>query len=218
MTYDDTHTGTDGTHARIDDTHLDLENRESRISDLLRAAADRAVPLIAGTEDDALGVPTPCAEYDVRELLNHLFSVVVNFQALAAKEVPDFSETPDRLAGPGWREGFAAETGKLVEAWAAPGAEEGTSGAMGLPARTVGVMVLLDLTVHAWDLARATGRAFEPAPEVVAGLADEVEQMAPMARKMNVFGDAVELPAGASAFERLLATTGRDPRAWPTAA
>ncbi|WP_432086661.1 TIGR03086 family metal-binding protein [Streptomyces sp. bgisy095] len=184
-----------------------------RIGDLLRTAADDAVPLVDGIADASLGAPTPCAEYDVRALLNHLFSVVVNFQVLAAKGTPDFSETPDRVAGPGWRELFAAETGKLVEAWSAPGAEEGTAGAMGLPARTVGSMVLLDLTVHAWDLARATGRAFEPDPSVVAGLAGEVEGMAPTARRMGVFGDAVELPGDATAFERLLATTGRDPRA-----
>lgn len=73
-------------------------------------------------------------------------------------------------------------------------------------------MVLLDLTVHAWDLARATGRSFEPDPAVVAGLAEEVERMAPMARQAGVFGEAVEPPADATAFERLLATTGRDPR------
>ncbi|MEU3606491.1 TIGR03086 family metal-binding protein [Streptomyces sp. NPDC035033] len=215
MTYDDTHSGTDSTNVRHDDTHLGLENTDHRISDLLRAAADRAVPLVGGLEDASLGAPTPCAEYDVRALLNHLFSVVVNFQALAAKGTPDFSTTPDRVAEPGWREGFAVETGRLVEAWAAPGAEEGTSGAMGLPARTVGSMVLLDLTVHAWDLARATGREFVPDPAVVAGLTDEVERMAPMARRMNVFAETVDLPAGASAFERLMATTGRDPRAWP---
>ncbi|MFI8425607.1 TIGR03086 family metal-binding protein [Streptomyces sp. NPDC085479] len=216
MTYDDKHPGPDGTTARTDESHLAFEKSDVSLGVLLRAASDRAVPLVAGTDDASLGAPTPCAEYDVRALLNHLFSVVVNFQALAAKEGADFSETPDRVAEPGWRERFAAETGKLVEAWAAPGAEEGTSGAMGLPARTVGSMVLLDLTVHAWDLARATGREFEPDPEVVAGLVDEVEGMAPMARKMNVFGDAVELPPGASTFERLLATTGRDPRGGPT--
>lgn len=185
-----------------------------RIADLLNTAAAQAAPLVEGTDDASLGAPTPCAEYDVRDLLNHLFSVVVNFQALAAKQAPDFSVTPDRVAEAGWRASFGAEAGKLVEAWAAPGAEEGTSGAMGLPARTVGSMVLLDLTVHAWDLARATGRPFEPDPAVVAGLVDEVERMAPMGREMNVFGEAVDLPEGATAFQRLLATTGRDPHAW----
>ncbi|WP_435969494.1 TIGR03086 family metal-binding protein [Streptomyces sp. Qhu_M48] len=185
-----------------------------RIGDLLRTAATRATPLIRDTADTSLGAPTPCGEYDVRALLNHLFGVVVNFQALAAKQPADFASTPDRLAEADWRERFEAETGKLVEAWSAPDAEEGTTGAMGLPARTVGSMVLLDLTVHAWDLARATGRSYEADPAVVAGLVEEVERMAPMARKMSVFGEAVELPGDATVFERLLATTGRDPRAW----
>ncbi|MFF1512035.1 TIGR03086 family metal-binding protein [Streptomyces sp. NPDC058326] len=184
-----------------------------RVGDLLRTAAARATPLVRATADASLGAPTPCAEYDVRALLNHLFDVVVNFRALAAKQPADFSRTPDRLADADWRDHFEAETGKLVEAWSAPGAEEGTSGAMRLPARTVGCMVLLDLTVHAWDLARATGRSFAPDPAVVAGLVAEVEGMAPMARRMKVFGEAVDVPADATAFERLLATTGRDPRA-----
>ncbi|MEU4076660.1 TIGR03086 family protein [Streptomyces venezuelae] len=187
-----------------------------RIGDMLRSAAAQATPLVRGTADASLTAPTPCAEYDVRALLNHLFGVVLNFQALAAKQPADLSYTADRLADPDWRDRFEAETGKLVEAWSAPGAEEGTTGGMGLPASTVGSMVLLDLTVHAWDLARATGRSFAPDPAVVAGLADEVERMAPMARQMGVFGAAVDLPgdADADAFARLLATTGRDPRAW----
>ncbi|WP_449472367.1 hypothetical protein [Streptomyces tanashiensis] len=78
-----------------------------------------------------------------------------------------------------------------------------------MPARTVGSLVLLDLTVHAWDLARATGAPFEPAPAVVAELAKVCEEMAPMGRRMNVFGEAVVPPTHASAFEHLLAATGR---------
>ncbi|WP_406059327.1 TIGR03086 family metal-binding protein [Streptomyces sp. NBC_01077] len=184
-----------------------------RIGDLLRSVAAQTTPLVRGIADASLGAPTPCGEYDVRALLNHLFGVVVNFQALAAKEPADFSHLPDRVAETDWRDRFEAETGKLIEAWSAPGAEEGTTGGMGLPARTVGSMVLLDLTVHAWDLAQATGRSFAPDPVVVEGLVEEVERMAPMARKMGVFGDAVDLPGDATVFERLLATTGRDPRA-----
>lgn len=184
-----------------------------RIGDLLRTAATHAVPLVRGTADESLGAPTPCAEYDVRALLNHLFAIVVHFQALAAKQSADLSDVPDRLAEPDWRSRFEAETTKLVTAWSAPGADEGTTGSMDMPARTVGSMVLLDLTVHIWDLARATGRSCEPDPAVVAGLTQEVERMAPMARKAKIFAEPVDLPEGATPFERLLAMTGRDPRA-----
>ncbi|MFF6843197.1 hypothetical protein ACFY8X_31230 [Streptomyces tanashiensis] len=86
------------------------------------------------------------------------------------------------------------------------------TGLMDMPARTVGSMVLLDLTVHAWDVARATGAPFEPAPAVVAELAEVCAEMASMGRRMNVFAEAVVPPKGASAFEHLLAATGRDPR------
>lgn len=186
----------------------------TRTGELLAAARDRALPLVRALPDDALDAPTPCAEYDVRNLLNHLFHVVVGFQALAAREEADFSVTPDRLAecGDGWRARFEEETGRLVAAWAAPGADEGVAGSMNLPARTVGAMALLDLTVHPWDLARATGRPWTPDTEGLRALEELVAVMGPTARKAGVFGESAPMPAGASAFEALLAGTGRDPR------
>ncbi|WP_348772298.1 hypothetical protein [Streptomyces sp. SS52] len=63
-----------------------------------------------------------------------------------------------------WRAAFAREADALVAAWAAPGAEEGTTGQMEMPARTVAHMALLDLTVHAWDLAVATVQSSRRTP------------------------------------------------------
>lgn len=193
---------------------------ENSIADLLKAATDRAVPVVRAIPDDRLAAPTPCAEYDVKALVNHLFQVIVQFQALAAKQNADFgTEAPDVVAeSPDWRERVADEAGKLIAAWAAPGADEGTTGAMDMPARIVGCMALLDLTVHAWDLARATGQEYEPAPEssgVVAALREAVAGLGPTARKMGVFGEPLPVPDGASELERLLAETGRDPRWTP---
>ncbi|WP_370268989.1 TIGR03086 family metal-binding protein [Streptomyces sp. V4I8] len=176
-------------------------------------ARERAVPVVRGISDATLSAPTPCAEYDVKALVNHVFQVIVQFQRLAVKEASDFGETPDRVAGSAeWRERLADETDRLVAAWSAPGAEEGTTGGMNMPARLVGSMALLDLTVHAWDLARATGQEYPGADEaVVAELAGAVDELAPTARKMGVFGEPVPVAEGASAFERLLARTGRNP-------
>ncbi|MEU8132994.1 TIGR03086 family metal-binding protein [Streptodolium elevatio] len=183
-----------------------------RITDLLAAAAERAVPVVRGVPDDLLAAPTPCADFTVGDLANHLYQVVVNFQALAAKEQPDWAKAPDYLHG-AWRDAFAAEAGRLIDAWAAPDSEEGVSPGMGLPARTVGQMALLDLTVHAWDLARATRQPYEPAPATVAELADLLATMGPTARKMGVFGEPCSVPADADDFTRLLGDSGRDP-AW----
>ncbi|WP_030577008.1 TIGR03086 family metal-binding protein [Streptomyces anulatus] len=181
-----------------------------KISDLLETAAARALPVVGGIDDGQLGDRTPCAEYDVRALLNHLFLVVVNFQALAAREEVDFGQEPEFVTGD-WRGRFAAETARLVKAWDVPGAEEGTTGQMGLPARTVGLMVLGDLTVHAWDLARATGADFVPERSVLDEVGPGLAEMAPQAREMKMFGEPFPVGEGVSAFERLLAVTGRDP-------
>ncbi|MEU1277845.1 TIGR03086 family metal-binding protein [Streptomyces sp. NPDC005805] len=184
------------------------------ISDLLRAAAERTVPVVRGVPDEKLPATTPCAEYDVRALAGHLFEVVVNFQRLAAKEDSAFGGGPDHLAEAAWRDAFAAECEALVTAWAVPGADQGTTGAMGMPAAVVGRMVLGDLTVHGWDLARATGQEYAPDPAVVDDLLDAFAELAPTARTMGAFGAEHPLPdggAGASPFDRLLALTGRDP-------
>ncbi|MFD5349477.1 maleylpyruvate isomerase N-terminal domain-containing protein, partial [Streptomyces anulatus] len=45
------------------------------IGELLEAASDRALPVVRGIDDGQLGDATPCAEYDVRALVKHLFQV-----------------------------------------------------------------------------------------------------------------------------------------------
>ncbi|MGW6058167.1 TIGR03086 family metal-binding protein [Streptomyces sp. NPDC055189] len=203
-------------NSNAENSMTENSNAENSIADLLKVATAHAVPVVRAIPDDKLTAPTPCAEYDVKALFNHLFQVTVQFQALAAKQNSDFGgEAPDVVAGsPEWRDRFADEAGKLVAAWSAPGADEGTTGAMDMPARTVGCMVLLDLTVHAWDLARATGQEYEAAPGssgVVTVLREAVAGLGPTGRKMGAFGEQVAVPEDASELERLLAETGRDP-------
>lgn len=181
------------------------------ISKLLRDAADVAVPVLGGIQDEQLGAATPCTEYRVGDLVNHLFQVVVNFQSLARREPADFSTTPDVL-GTDWRARFVTETDALVAAWSPASALEGVSPGMGLPQPTVGRMALLDLTLHAWDLAVATGQAYTPSAAAVDELLVMVDEMGPMARQMKVFGDEVPVGADADAFTRLLGEAGRDPR------
>jgi uncharacterized protein (TIGR03086 family) len=180
----------------------------TRISELLAAAAERTVPVVHGIDDNQLSDPTPCAEFQVRDLVNHLFQVVVNFQALATKQDADFDAKPDFLAGD-WRNRFADETRKLVDAWSDPAAIEGTSPRMGLPQAAVANLVLVDLTVHGWDLSQGTGQDYTPSPAVVAAVTPFTEQMAPLGRERGAFAEMTEFPPDADEFIRLLSLTGR---------
>jgi uncharacterized protein (TIGR03086 family) len=185
-------------------------NEAVKISRLLEVASGQAVPVVRGIRDDQLGARTPCSEYDVHALANHLFQMVLNFQALAAKKSVDLAAEPEHLDGP-WRDHFADETVRLVAAWDAPDAEEGVSAGMGLPSRTIGTLALGELTVHVWDLARATGQPYAPDPVVVEVLSLEYGELAAKARATGAFGEPFGVTKDATEFEALLSGTGRDP-------
>ncbi|WP_330174260.1 TIGR03086 family metal-binding protein [Streptomyces sp. NBC_01498] len=187
------------------------------ISSLLETASADALPVLRGVRDDQLTGPTPCPDYDVRGLLDHLFQVVTHFQVLAAKGEADFGAAPERL-GDDRGERFAAELAVLAGAWAAPGAEDGVTGAMDMPARTVGSMALGDVLLHSWDLARATGQPYEPDAAVVRMVSAEFAELVPTGRKMGAFGEPRPVTEDATPFDSLLALTGRDPAWQPSVA
>ncbi|MFG2310833.1 TIGR03086 family metal-binding protein [Streptomyces sp. NPDC048566] len=198
---------------------MDVNQHNQPVGALLDVAVARAVRVVDAVTEADLHRPTPCADYDVKALINHLSHVVVEFRKLAAKGTSDFSSTPDRVSeGPDWRERFAADARALAAAWSRPGAEDGLAGAMNMPARLVASMALLDLVVHAWDLARAIGREYredDALAPVLIELLGAVAELGDTARSMGMFGAAVDVPEDASPLPRLLAATGRDPN--PTA-
>ncbi|MFR9777758.1 TIGR03086 family metal-binding protein [Micromonospora sp. MS34] len=182
----------------------------TKTSELLAVAAPRTVAVVRGIPDEQLDLPTPCPDYSVRDLLRHVYDVVVNFQSLARRQEVDWSGKTDHLTD-GWRDRFAAETGRLVEAWSDPAALEGVSAGMGLPQETVGEMALIDLAVHGWDLARATGQRLEVDPAVLAAGHGFMDRMGETGQQMGAFGAPVPTRADATPLDELLARTGRDP-------
>jgi uncharacterized protein (TIGR03086 family) len=70
----------------------------------------------------------------------------------------------------------------------------------------------MDQLVHTWDLATATGQDTSLDPELVeACIAMFLPEMPERGRAGGLIGPAVEVPAGASAQDRLLAAMGRRP-------
>ena len=81
-----------------------------------------------------------------------------------------------------------------------------------MPAAAIGSMMTAEFAVHAWDLAIATGRSVDVSAELGAAVLEGVLAMAPSGREGGWFGPETAVPADASAFERALAASGRDPR------
>ena len=82
---------------------------------------------------------------------------------------------------------------------------------MGLPQETIGDMALTDLTVHAWDLARATDQHLAVEPEVLAALHGFMDRMGDTGQQMGAFAEPVPTTPDATDLDRLLGRTGRNP-------
>jgi uncharacterized protein (TIGR03086 family) len=182
--------------------------------DEFHAAAAAARPVVRGITAEQFTAATPCREYSVAQLLNHLFQVVEQFTRAARGEDMEFGEEPDRLHGD-WHADFDAALDRLVTAWSDPEAMTHDTSNMGIPRSMVAMMPVCDLVAHGWDLARATGRPFHCAPELAEQLYAVGAGMAPMARRNGVFGEEVEVPDDASYLDRFLGVCGRDPQWTP---
>ena len=82
-----------------------------------------------------------------------------------------------------------------------------------MPKQGVGDMAYVEVMLHGWDLARATGQDLRSSTTTRCAQAREAiwTRSASMGRKQGAFGDLVEVGDDASDWERVLAEGGRDP-------
>ena len=91
------------------------------------------------------------------------------------------------------------------------------AGPIEMPADQAALVALDEVTVHAWDLATATGQPYPADPVAVEACRAFVAAFEPppggAADDGGLFGPRVVVPAEASALDQLIGATGRDP-AW----
>jgi uncharacterized protein (TIGR03086 family) len=174
--------------------------------------------VVGGITPDQLDQPTPCSDWDVRALLNHvtggsdMFAEGVSQGALSDERAGELLGT-DRL-GDDYQGAFAAATQRALEAFEAPGAAEkmvtlpfGT-----MPAGVALNIAIFDVAVHTWDLAKATGQSTALSPEVLEpALAVGTAMIDDNMRNTGMFGPAVSVADDAPTQDRLAAFAGRQP-------
>ena len=181
----------------------------------IETAARRMAKVVANVDAAALADPTPCADYTVAGLLDHIDGFVGAFTAAGTR-------TPTGDGGPpppgaashlraDWRTVVPDGLEALIAAWQADDAYEGmlSAGGIEMPADSVAVVAIEELVVHGWDLARATGQAFECTPAELAVVDDFFGQFGPEQRG-GAYGPALAVDGSASHLDRVIAESGRD--------
>ena len=168
-------------------------------------------PLVEGTRADQLDNQTPCSDWKVRDLLNHVIGGGHMFAAgLRGEAVP--GDAPSDLIGEDHRAAFRASIDGFSAALAHA---DDLDAPVTLPFGTLPTVAALqlaagDLLVHSWDLATATGQPFDPPTDFVeasygffqVAVNDDL-------RAAGLFGPPVAASDDAAPLDKLLAHAGR---------
>jgi uncharacterized protein (TIGR03086 family) len=178
------------------------------LHDLARASAATA-SLIDRIKADQWTASTPCSEWSVRDVVGHLVGMNLVFVAMF-EQGPLPERGVDRL-GADPAGAFRGSAEALQAAAARPGVlERSQQTPLGVATGADRVQWrIVDLLVHSWDLAQATG--------VPAGLPGDLAEQAltlvqaelPSQPRAGRFADPQPIPDNAPAIDRLAAFTGR---------
>lgn len=179
----------------------------------LDAAQSWVTDLISAVSPAQLDAPTPCAEYDVRGLLQHISALPAKIAAVATGGNP--RELPSQVAidedGVGQR--YGEEAGAALGAWTDDALLSTTVTAPWGPAPGAAALggFVMETVTHGWDLAVATGQDPEADPALAAkarAIGEHALAEAPRGPGMP-FGVSVEAPVGAGPTTQLAAFLGR---------
>lgn len=188
----------------------------------LATAAEQVEGVVNGVREADLPLRTPCEDYTVGDIVDHLMGLTLAFRIAAEKADDPVTGTPPAPGAanldPQWRTELPRRLDALVTAWRDPAAWQGETKAGGvtLPAEVMGLVAMNELVVHGWDLARATGQAYTvdaPTADAVLVFLEQSAEETGGQGTPGLFGPVVPVPADAPALDRAVGLSGRDP-AW----
>lgn len=180
-----------------------------------RAALQHTGSLVRGVPADAWDAPTPCAAWSARQLLDHVIGGNLWVPELIAGRT--IAEVGDRLdrdhVGDQPVTSYGLSATAADAGFSLPGAlSEPVAVSYGpVPGEVYLGDRCIDVLVHGWDLAAATGQDRALPPELVAVAWDVVEPHLDQLAASGAFGDDHAVEPGDDPQARLLHALGRDP-------
>lgn len=171
--------------------------------DLLAPCYRDTGDVLAAIPADRWDAPSPCAEWSVRQVADHLVDALDYFATTVSGTV---SGTPARRPAD-LLDAYRDATRRCLEAFGRPGAlaADHPFADETQPGWVIANVSLSESLVHGWDLATGAGLPYTPAPAAVAAVAG----FAAGASRPDLFADPVPVPADAPQFVTLLGRLGR---------
>jgi uncharacterized protein (TIGR03086 family) len=166
---------------------------------------------------DQFGLPTPCDDWNVRALLNHLLGTVALGRALLSDSPPSVvmgpGELPEAdLVGDDPLKAYRLGVENLLAACGGDALERPHATPFGeMPGPVLGGFTALDIAVHGWDLAVATDQPAAIDDDLAERMLVFARQAITADTRAPRIGAEVIVPADASATDRLVAFLGRRP-------
>lgn len=175
---------------------------EADLLDLYRRASEWTGDKVTAARD--LEAATPCDEWRVRDLLNHMLETQRYFASAArGEDASPPGATPPQLLSSDPGADFARARTEVMDAFRREGVIDKTGPALGI--------AFADQLLHGWDLARATGQDATMPDGLAQAAYDVIHGRFTEEQRQGVFKPAVPVGDDASPQQRLLAYTGRDP-------
>ena len=184
-------------------------------ADVLRQAFASTSGVLAGVSAGDLDKPTPCASWNVRDVVNHLVGGTTFFAVTAESGV---SPTPSQgadYAGGDFKAAYDTGAERALRAFSADGAMDKVMKLpyADLPGSLFVFIAAIDTFTHGWDLARATGQSTDLNPALAAQLLDAAAFIPDEMRGSDgqaPFGPKVHVPDAAPAADQLAGFMGRE--------
>jgi uncharacterized protein (TIGR03086 family) len=183
------------------------------LAELHARALDATGRIVGGVTADRWHAATPCADWDARGLVNHLVAGNLWAAELAAGGTIDGvgSRLDGDLLGDDPAAAYSASASAAAAVFRQPGALD-TLCAVSygpVPGAVYAGHRFLDVLVHGWDLAVATGQDYAMDPELMQACQQIIEPQLDAFRSAGALASPVAVPADASAQVRFLAVLGR---------
>lgn len=180
--------------------------------DILESVLGKTADIIDGVRPDQLNGSTPCPDYDVAALRNHIVGWSQVFAA-GSTETPYEGDPFGFTAGADPAAEFRAAAADIVAGWREHGFDRQVAlVGGGSPGHLVFNMTLMEYLTHGWDLATATGQPLPYTDAEAAEALQRAESTLLDEYRGDAFGQRIPVPADAPALDRFVGFMGRTPR------